>query len=83
MHNELFVMYNRLSMRYTDVFTSPNRVTAAMRMRDAGISSDEFELCALGTIDVSTGAVTLNSGLVRCPALGKDENPLDFMNKVE
>lgn len=83
MHNEIFVLYNRLAMRYTDVFTSPNRVTAAMRLRDSGLNGDEFELCHLGSIDVATGSVRLLDGLVRCPLLGKDDNPVDFLDNME
>lgn len=62
MKNEVFCLYNSLSLRYGDCFVFPTAGFAKARVNELAkakrIDLSENELCRVGTIDVSTGLIT-------------------------
>ena len=62
MNNEVFCIYNKLSLRYGDCFVYPTAGFAKARVIELAkakrIDLTENELCRVGSIDVSTGLIT-------------------------
>ena len=62
MNNEVFCIYNKLSLRYGDCFVFPTAGFAKARIielaKSKRIDLAENELCRVGSIDVSTGLIT-------------------------
>lgn len=62
MNNEVFCIYNKLSLRYGDCFVFPTAGFAKARVAELAkskrIDLAENELCRVGSIDVSTGLIT-------------------------
>ena len=62
MKNELFCIYNTLSLRYGDCFVFPTAGFAKARVLELAkskrIDLSENELCRVGSIDVATGLIT-------------------------
>ena len=62
MNNEVFCIYNKLSLRYGDCFVFPTAGFAKARVLELAkakrIDLTENELCRVGSIDVSTGLIT-------------------------
>lgn len=62
MQNNLYSVYNRLSLRYGDVFASPTDATASREFSTRLNSSphliaDDYEVCRVGSIDIDSGRV--------------------------
>lgn len=57
MKNCVFVLYNKLSQRYGDVFCYPTEAFAVNALCKGLDSSklEEHELCLIGKIDISSG----------------------------
>lgn len=81
MENGIFCLYDRLANRYTDLFVSPNRITALVRLREAKVNSEYFDLLHVGSLAVETGKLTVIDP-VRVPFLADDENPIDRMETM-
>lgn len=62
MNNEVFCLYNSLSLRYGDCFVFPTAGFAKARIIELAkakrIDLSENELCRVGSIDISTGLIT-------------------------
>ena len=62
MKNEIFCLYNSLSLRYGDCFVFPTAGFAKARVLELAkskrIDLSENELCRVGSIDVATGIIT-------------------------
>lgn len=61
MKNEIFCLYNSLSLRYGDCFVFPTAGFAKARVLELAkakrIDLNENELCRVGSIDVETGII--------------------------
>lgn len=62
MKNEIFCLYNSLSLRYGECFVFPTIGFAKARVIDLAkakrIDLSESELCRVGSIDISSGIIT-------------------------
>ena len=74
MYNEVFCLYNSLSLRYGDCFVFPTAGFAKARIIELAkakrIDLAENELCRVGRIDISTGLIT--------PCAAPERIPLDI-----
>lgn len=68
MKNCVFVLYNKLSQRYGDVFCYPTEAFAVNALVKGLDSSklEEHELCLIGKIDISSGILETHAP-VRVP----------------
>lgn len=59
MVNQIYVIYNKLSNRYGNVFSFETDAICRSRLgsKEAKFNHDELEVCKVGTIDISTGVV--------------------------
>ena len=71
MKNNLYTLYNKLSLRYGDVRTFPTDAFASMTISkllsnpQSDIDLSEIEVCRVGSIDIETGVVTPETAPVR------------------
>lgn len=61
MENQIYAFYNKLSARYEGVFSYPTDAVTIARLSDpnANFNRNELEVCKVGSIDISTGTVTV------------------------
>lgn len=63
MKNNLYTLYNKLSLRYGEVMTYPTDSFASMAISriasnpQANIDLSEIEVCRIGSIDIETGVI--------------------------
>lgn len=62
MTNNIYALYNRLSLRYGDVYSFPSDGYAANQLRRAMVNdkqdlTTEYELCNVGSIDIDSGTI--------------------------
>lgn len=72
MTNNLYVVYNKLSKRYGDVFCSPTNEFAGRQMAqifsnpaNTAYIREEIEVCCVGSINIETGIINAASAPVR------------------
>lgn len=56
MKNYVYVLFNKLSCRYESVMSFPSDSMALHRL-DKNIDKNEYELCRIGSYDISTGVL--------------------------
>ena len=71
MKNNLYTLYNKLSLRYGEVMTYPTDAFASMAISkvasnpQANIDLNEIDVCRVGSIDIETGVITPEVAPVR------------------
>lgn len=69
MKDKVYCLYDRLSNRYGSVFSSPTDATAIrsaqIQFKQMNIKADEFDLCCVGEIDLTSGVMTSFEQVVR------------------
>lgn len=76
MENQIYMFYNKLSMRYEGVFSSPTDATMLYRMgKPDAFNRDELEIVKVGSFDLTSGVVTPTAP-VRIDIPLEKENPL-------
>lgn len=67
MTNNVYVLYNKESLRYGDVMAYPTDGFALARLQEGLKPSmlSELELCRIGTIDIDTGVIVPSGSPVR------------------
>lgn len=71
MKNNLYTIYNKLSLRYGEVMTYPTDSFASMAISkiasnpQANLDLSEIDVCRVGSIDIETGVITPESAPVR------------------
>lgn len=70
MKDNIYCIYDRLSLRYGSVFSSPSDATASRQFyamfQQSGQPIDDYELCACGTVEIATGIMSFK-GTERVP----------------
>lgn len=57
MENKIYLLFNKLSLRYESSLSYPTDEFAASKVSAAGVSPDEYDLVCCATYDISTGIV--------------------------
>lgn len=71
MKNNLYTLYNKLSLRYGEVMTYPTDSFASMAISkvasnpQANLDLSEIDVCRIGSIDIETGVITPEVAPVR------------------
>ena len=71
MKNNLYTLYNKLSLRYGEVMTYPTDSFASMAISkvaanpQANLHLSEIDVCRIGSIDIETGVITPEVAPVR------------------
>ena len=71
MKNNLYTLYNKLSLRYGEVMTYPTDSFASMAISkiaansQANLDLSEIDVCRVGSIDIETGVITPETAPVR------------------
>lgn len=71
MKNNLYTLYNKLSLRYGEVMTYPTDSFASAMISkvaanpQAKLDLSEIDVCRIGSIDIETGVITPESAPVR------------------
>ena len=64
MKNNLYTLYNKLSLRYGEVMTYPTDSFCSMAISKIAsnpqnnVDLSEIEICRIGSIDIETGVIT-------------------------
>ena len=84
MKNNLYTLYNKLSLRYGEVMTYPTDAFATMAISkiasnpQANLDLSEIEVCRIGSIDIETGVITPEVAPVRIE-VGPDKISVDVL----
>lgn len=71
MKNNLYTLYNKLSLRYGEVMTYPTDSFASMAISkiasnpQANLDLSEIDVCRIGSIDIETGVITPETAPIR------------------
>ena len=71
MKNNLYTLYNKLSLRYGEVMTYPTDSFASVSISkiasnpQANLDLSEIDVCRIGSIDIETGVITPEVAPVR------------------
>ena len=71
MKNNLYTVYNKLSLRYGEVMTYPTDAFASMAISKlvsnpkCELDLSEIDVCRIGSIDIETGVITPETAPVR------------------
>lgn len=83
MKNNLYTIYNKLSLRYGEVMTYPTDAFASMAISKivanpkCEFNLSEIDICRVGSIDIETGVITPESAPIRIEV---DTSKIDIDN---
>lgn len=86
MKNNIYVLFNQLTLRYEGTFESPTDASAAVtlhRQLSKHPDYDKMELCRIASIDISTGVVEAEKAPVRIQKMEVIQNSEPPINKIE
>lgn len=66
MKDYIYCLYNKLANRYEGIMSFPSDSMALHRLgKNPNLDKDEYDLCRIGCIDISTGVISSESAPVR------------------
>lgn len=76
MENQIYIFYNKLSLRYEGVFSFPTDAVCMARLSKKGsFDRSELEVCKVGSYNLETGVITSFSP-VRLEIPLEEDDPL-------
>lgn len=84
MHDTIYIIYDRLSCRYGNVFSSASDATAERQFKSLfkdGKGMSDFDLCKVANFDLTTGIVDTFGSVTRIEITKESEVPIDAINK--
>lgn len=83
MHDTIYIIFDRLSGRYGNVFSSASDATAERQFKSLfkdGKGMSDFDLCKVASFDLTTGVVDTFGSVTRIEISKDSEVPIDSIN---